>query len=186
MRGCNTRAVLLVVSAIWAGSDMQLMQMVIDGPEFARRGNRTGGKVAVAGLLRVAEYLASGDGALDCAVQGGRSEDGSGHFELRLTLSGELQLRCQRCLEAMCFPLRLEKRLRLVMPGAEWPEEDVENEGFDAIPASREMVVGLLIEDEVLLALPIAPRHEVCGTPVMKDMQQDASPFAVLRKLKVD
>ncbi|MFY9329025.1 MAG: YceD family protein [Georgfuchsia sp.] len=165
---------------------MQLMQMVIDGAEFARHGNRASGSVAVADLSRVAEYLANSDGMLDCVVQGASSDEDSGHLELRLTIGGELQLRCQRCLEAMWFPLRLDKCLWLVMPGAEWPEEEVEDEGFDAIEASEEMALGSLIEDEILLALPISPRHEICGTPKRKDTKQDASPFAVLRKLKID
>lgn len=165
---------------------MQLMRLVIDGPEFARRGSHARGQVAVADLARVAEHLASDEGVLNCELQGGRSEDGSGHFELRLNVTGELQLCCQRCLEALRFPLRLRKRLRLVAPGAAWPEEEVEDEGVDAVEASAEMAVGLLIEDEVLLALPIAPSHESCGLPRMKDTQQDVSPFAVLRKLKID
>lgn len=168
----------------WA--NMQLMRMVIDGLDFARRGNLVGGQVAVADLSRVADYLANPDGVLDCQLQGGRSEDGSGHFELRLSIEGEFQLRCQRCLEAMRFPLRLQKRLQLVAPGAEWPEEEVEDEGFDAVEASKEMAVGPLIEDEVLLALPISPRHDICTPPRTKDRKQDASPFAVLRNLKID
>lgn len=165
---------------------MRLMQMVIDGPEFARRGKRAEARVAVAELTRVAESLASVEGELGCELSGGLAEDGSGHPELHLAVSGELQLRCQRCLEAMRFPLRLDKRLRLVRPGAEWPEDELENEDFDAIEASDEMAVGALIEDEVLLALPIAPRHDVCGLPRTRDTKQDASPFAVLRKLKID
>lgn len=168
-----------------AGSaNMQLMRMVIDGPEFSRHGNHASGSVAVADLLRVAEYLASGDGVLDCELQGVPGEEGG--FDLHLSVRGELQLRCQRCLEAMRFPLRLDKRLRLVTSGEEWPDEEAEEEGFDAIEASREMAVGSLIEDEVLLALPISPRHEICGVPRKKDTKQDASPFAVLRKLKID
>lgn len=162
------------------------MQMVIDGPEFARRGNLASGRVTVATLSRLADYLANDEGVLDCEVQGGRSEDGNDAPELRLTISGELQLRCQRCLQALRFPLQLDKHLRLVVPGREWPEEDVENDDFDAIEASREMVVGELIEDEVLLVLPISPRHEQCAPPTMKDTQHDASPFSVLRKLKID
>jgi uncharacterized protein len=165
---------------------MQLMQMVIDGMDFARRGSLAKSRVAIGELHRVADYLADTGGLLDCEVQGGRNEDGSGYFELHLSVSGELQLRCQRCLEAMRFPLQIDKRLRLVNAGAEWPEEEVEDEGLDAVEASREMVVGSLIEDEVLLALPISPRHDSCGTPQRKDLQQDASPFAVLRKLKID
>lgn len=166
-------------------TDMLLTQMVIDGPEFARRANRAGGQVVIASLERIAEFLAGSDGVLVCELQGGRGDNGSGHFELLLKVSGVLQLRCQRCLDALQFPLHIDKRLRLVNPDAQWPEE-VEDESFDAIEASREMAVGSLIEDEVLLALPISPRHEICGTPRMKDTKQDASPFAVLRKLKSD
>jgi uncharacterized protein len=165
---------------------MQLMQMVIDGLDFARRGNRVCGQVAVAELSRVAGYLANTDGALDCNLQGGRSKDGSGYYELRLVIQGTLHLRCQRCLEAMQFPLQLDKALRLMASAADWPDEELEEEAFDALEASHEMVVGTLIEDEVLLALPISPRHESCAPPQQKDTKQDASPFAVLRKLKID
>lgn len=165
---------------------MQLMQMVIDGPEFARRDNRAAGSVAVRDLPRVIEYLVSSEGALDCKLTGGRSQDGGGHFELHLNVRGELLLRCQRCLEALKFPLKLDKRLRLVTSVADWPEDDVEDEDFDAVEASKEMLVGTLIEDEILLALPISPRHEICSTPQQGGSKEDASPFAVLRQLKID
>lgn len=163
---------------------MQLKDMVIDGLEFARRGNHAHGAVAVASLSRVAESLACSEGELDCDISGTRSADG--HLELRVQVEGELQLRCQRCLDAMPFPLHVERRLRLMAPGAVWLDEELEEEAFDAVEASKEMAVGSLIEDEVLLALPIAPRHDVCGTPRRMDTQHDASPFAVLRNLKLD
>lgn len=163
---------------------MQLKDMVIDGLEFARRGNHAHGAVAVASLSRVAESLAGNDGELDCEISGTHSADG--HPELCLQVEGELQLRCQRCLEAMPFPLHIERRLRLMAPGAQWPDDELEEEDFDAIEASKELAVGSLIEDEVLLALPIAPRHDVCGMPRTKDTQHDVSPFAVLRNLKRD
>jgi len=181
-----TSAPFLATGRVRVAPKQMLMQMVIDGPEFARRMNRAQGLVAITDLARIREYLTTEDGSLDCKLQGGFSEDDSGHLELRLSIAGELQLKCQRCLQAMRFPLDLEKRLRLVMSVRDWPEEDVEDEGFDAIEASREMAVGALIEDEVVLALPISPRHENCDFPTMKDTKQDASPFAVLRKLKID
>lgn len=165
---------------------MQRMQQVIDGFEFARRNHRIAGRLAVAELDRVAEFLVDTVGDLDCELTGGRAEDDERRLELRLVVSGELQLVCQRCLQAVQFELRLDKRLRLIAAGASWPDEDVENEDIDVIEASNEMAVGSLIEDEVLLALPISPRHDVCGTPRMKDTQQETSPFAVLRKLKLD
>ena len=57
---------------------------------------------------------------------------------------------------------------------------------LDAVAADAELDVWSLVEDEVLLALPIAPRHaegacQAAGESVLK---QRASPFAVLAGLK--
>ena len=165
---------------------MHLTRTVIDGFEFARNGSEASGRVAIADLFRLADNLSSNDGELDYVVKGGRSEGSNGHLEIKLVIAGAVHLRCQRCLQSLAFTLQIEKRLRLVAPGREWPEEEVEDESLDAIEASREMILGTLIEDEVLLALPISPRHEKCDTPITKDLKQDASPFAVLRQLKID
>lgn len=156
---------------------MQLMPLVIDGRDFARRHIRFEGRVAIGDLSRVADFLAAKDGELECLLYGACAEDDQKQPELHLSVSGELQLICQRCLEAVPFLLNIDKRLRLISPGATWPDDDVENEEFDVIEASNELAVGLLIEDEVLLALPISPRHDVCGTPRMKESQHADSPL---------
>jgi uncharacterized protein len=58
---------------------------------------------------------------------------------------------------------------------------------------SRSFDLVELVEDELLMQLPLAPRHEVCPTPVklaVSDEQFDRAsaerenPFAVLGKLK--
>jgi uncharacterized metal-binding protein YceD (DUF177 family) len=54
--------------------------------------------------------------------------------------------------------LRIKSRLQLVGPGEEWPDEDLADDSADAIEAEKELAVLSLVEDEVLLALPIAPR----------------------------
>jgi len=41
-----------------------------------------------------------------------------------------------------------------------------------------------LVEDEVLLALPLVPRHENCDPPVKAGVDEEISPFAVLRQLR--
>jgi uncharacterized protein len=41
-----------------------------------------------------------------------------------------------------------------------------------------------LIEEEVLLALPIAPRHESCTPPAADAVEQELSPFAALAKIR--
>lgn len=160
----------------------QVEAPVIDGLEFAREGRRLSGSLSVAALSRLADQLADGEGMLEWELRGERDRDGNAFLELRV--AGSLNLRCQRCLEAVGFPLRLDSRLLLVPPGGAWPEDELVEDGFDAVEAGKEMALLPLIEDEVLLALPIAPRHEQCKPPAPLRDEQEPSPFAALGKLK--
>ncbi|MBS0324165.1 MAG: DUF177 domain-containing protein [Proteobacteria bacterium] len=155
---------------------------VIDSLEFAREGRRQAGQVAVRDLARLADQLVDFSGALAWCLQGERTRDGE-HL-LHLNVEGDLGLRCQRCLGALRFQLQVVSTLRLIKPGATWPEDDLEDDSADAVDAEREMALLPLIEEEVLLALPIAPRHERCSPPAPADKEQEPSPFAVLAKLK--
>jgi uncharacterized protein len=71
-----------------------------------------------------------------------------------------------------------------VPPGQSWPDDELAEDGFDAIAAEMEMALLPLIEDEVLLALPIAPRHQTCKLPAAYIECNGPSPFAVLGQLK--
>ncbi|MGH8225647.1 MAG: YceD family protein [Gammaproteobacteria bacterium] len=76
------------------------------------------------------------------------------------TLHARLAARCQRCLEV--FELESEISPQLLIPlaeGAETPP-DWEHAEFDAPPT-----LAGLIEEELLLALPFAPRHPVGECP---------------------
>lgn len=138
--------------------------------------------MAVAALVRLADAIADNAGSLDCELRGGRDGEGKPYLDLRVV--GSLNLRCQRCLMPMPFGLSIDSRLMLVAPGEQWPDEELAEDGLDAIEASRELAVLPLIEDEVLLALPIVPRHEVCRPPVATETEHRPSPFAALAKLK--
>lgn len=155
---------------------------VIDGLAFARDGAVLTGAVAVAKLPRLALELVDGQGQLDWQVSGSRDRDGK--CWLALDVSGSLGLVCQRCLGRFEFPVGIQTRLLLVPPGQPWPDEELAEDGFDAIAAEKEMALSSLIEDEVLLALPIAPMHGNCATPMPLENEQEPSPFAALAKLK--
>lgn len=155
---------------------------VIDSPDFARHGGSLSGSAAVADFPRLADQLADREGSLAFELHGLRDEEGKSLLALRVT--GSLNLRCQRCLSPLPFPVAIDSRLLLVAPGEEWPDEELEDDGIDAIEASRELAVLPLVEEEVLLALPVAPRHEVCGLPVQVETESRPSPFAALAKLK--
>jgi uncharacterized protein len=158
------------------------LQTVLDGLAFASEGAVVAGFVALAALPRLAEVLADDAGRLDCRVTGSRDCDG--RCWLALDVSGTLGLVCQRCLKKLVFPVGIQTRLLLVPPGQAWPDEELAEDGFDAVAAEKEMALLSLIEDEVLLALPIAPMHETCATPMPVVEEHEPSPFAVLAKLK--
>lgn len=103
---------------------------------------------------------------------------------LRLTASGVLSLACQRCLEAVPFGLDIESLLELVPEGAEMSQEELEDDSRDFLPVVRDLDVAELVEDEILLALPVAPRHERCGLPGAAEAGERSNPFSALAELK--
>lgn len=164
---------------------------VIDSLRFAEAGNRIAGRLALARLPRLADVLVRQDGFLDCALEGCRVDcAGESRPGLRLTVTGRLQLQCQRCLAEVGIDCAIDSRLLLVPLGEGWPEEELEADAFDAIPASQALSLLELVEEEVLLALPVVPRHADCALPraVAGVAEEDRalSPFAALAGLKRD
>ncbi len=159
----------------------QIVGIVIDSLAFAREERHLVGKLAVSDLPRLVDILADDSGLLSCHLSGGRNEEGK--LFLLLEVEGELRLKCQRCLEPLALPLDIESRILLVPPGAPWPDEGLEDDSADAIEALAEQSVASLIEEEVLLALPVAPRHESCVLPAGSDSDiLVVSPFATLTR----
>lgn len=173
--------------------EVDIAKAVIDSLRFAGGGDCIAGRVALSRLPRLADQLLTTAGELDCAVRG-VTFDGlhAGQPGLLLRVQGVLRMRCQRCLAAVDVVCDIDRRLLLMVDAADeaaWPEEELESDDFDAIPASRELSLLSLVEDEVLLALPLVPRHADCvlpGTVGAAGLQQEskASPFAMLADLK--
>lgn len=170
-------------------ADARLMTAaaVIDSFEFAREGRVLEGVIEVAALGRLADVVVEPVGRLHCHL-GGIERRSDGKPGLKLEVAGTLRLRCQRCLQVMDFPLEVSSRLLLVASGGPWPDEEGEGDpfdgGWDAIEAASGQSVLELVEDEVLLALPIVSRHDACDPPVATKNEHEPSPFAVLAKLQ--
>lgn len=163
-----------------------LVGLVVDTLEFAREGRSVSGSVPVSSLPRLLEVVGASDALLECELRG-RREDGRNW--LSLDIRGEFDLICQRCLGPIPFVLETDAELQVVAPGEPWPDEALEDGaislGVDAIAADAAQAVTDLIEEEVLLALPVVPKHEEgCEPPVRSDDKRTASPFAVLATLK--
>lgn len=173
---------------------MRLQELSVDSLEVARTGKSFQGQVNIDALPRLADMLASASGSLSWSVRGEMFRDAFGAMQagLVVAVSGELQLLCQRCLRALPFDLANETRLQLIAGDQVW-SEDADDESLEGavgpvlepLVASATLSLFELVEDEVLLALPIAPRHEGCDLPEHDDGRLAASPFAGLARLKM-
>ena len=153
----------------------------IDSVDFARNGREMRGEIAVSELSRLSDMLAKSDGSLTYIVRGYRE---AGRDMLEVSLQGACILRCQRCLGEMEYPVNFVSRLRL-LPADKLDEAEEDDDEMDAIEAEPRLDVVALIEEELLLGLPFAPRHaEGDCTPATDGLQQKANPFAVLAGLK--
>ena len=156
-------------------------QPIIDGFEFARLGREQHGDWPVADLPRLQAVVRSNAGSVAWSVKGVR--DGMGRLALAVEVQGTLALSCQRCLETLEHRFRSASVLVLAHSEAEADADPVEVEGPERIVAGPEMPVRDLVEDEVLLALPLAARHERCSGAQDEGRAKTNKPFAGLKGL---
>lgn len=154
---------------------------VIDGFEFASAGAKRQGVWLAGDFPRLRDVLAPQAGEVAYEIEGVHDE--RGRPALRLRVNGTLQLRCQRCLEPMPFEVHTDETLVLAASVAEIHAEPADAHAADRVVARREMPLRELVEDEIILALPYAPRHESCTARPSPDADGKTSPFAGLRGL---
>ena len=154
---------------------------VIDSLEFARAAGYLRGNVPVGELARLTDSLYDAGGELNYELTGGL--DARQRPRLQLAVSGSLHVRCQRCLGSLAYPVTVRANLLVLTEQA--GGETAEIDDLDGTPADAHTDVWSLVEDEILLALPLSPRHveEACSPAAKSAGDQVASPFAVLAKL---
>ncbi|KAF7599101.1 MAG: metal-binding protein [Candidatus Dactylopiibacterium carminicum] len=159
-------------------------RFIADPFEFARRGDELAGELDARELSRVAEMLWSVQAAQPVRyVLSGTHVDGKGY--LSIDIDAVLVMQCQRCLgDVECRP-QAHSRLMLVRRGEPLPDEDLEHDDFDPVHAGRDFDVLEAVEEELLLALPLAPAHDACSLPGAGNDGAEGSPFAVLKGLKL-
>ena len=131
-------------------------RIVINSLVFAREAGSLQGELPVAELTRVLDLLASSASSLSYRLEGRLGE--SGRPQLLLQLDGVLSVCCQRCLEGINYPLKVRNVLEFVDDEDDLTQEEVEDDSMDFLPAQSEIDVVALIEDEIILSLPSAPR----------------------------
>jgi uncharacterized protein len=168
----------------------------LDVAAFASAGAVLERDDAQAGFERLAAETEGrgADRAVHWRAEGERREDASGHAQhwLHLRAEATASLICQRCLEPVDWLLAVDRSFRFVPTEAQAEIED-EDSDEDVLAISREFDLQSLVEDELLMELPLTPVHEACPSqpafsaadPDFEDVQAaKPKPFAALARLK--
>ena len=157
-------------------------QIVINSLSFARESRSLQGELQVSELERLHEDLAESAGVLVYRLNGHIGREGKS--QLLLEVEGVIPLVCQRCLGQFNYPLSIASVLELIADEADLSQDELEDDSRDFLVAQREMDVVALIEDEILLALPISPRHKECVLSDDSTRGTKELPFAALAAFK--
>ena len=117
---------------------------------------------------------------------------------LHLVASTAVPLTCQRCMTTVVTPLEVDQWYRFVATEDIAMAEDDESEE-DLLVMEPQFDLLNLLEDELLMALPLVPMHDACPVPLVLQAGEDElagdadegaakegkpNPFAVLSQLK--
>ncbi len=160
---------------------------------FCRQGGSLQGRWPLAKMQRLADSLlgTSSDVGVDWQLAGSLLPVTGGDAEiwLHLQASVTVSLQCQRCLQAMDDDIAVDRRFRFVRTEAEALRLDEDSED-DVLVLEPRLDVATLLEDELILGLPIVPMHAVCPEP-LRPLQDDSvledaapHPFAALAALR--
>ncbi|MYM62171.1 YceD family protein [Pseudomaricurvus sp. HS19] len=161
---------------------------MIDVRKFAQQGIHLAGDVPVSGMERLAaESLNSDQATVAAVLEFGVDEER--HRLIRGTADCSVQVTCQRCLEPVEVALHADINLAIV-----WDEEKAKQ----LVKSLDPLIVGegpadlyAIIEDELLLELPIASYHDhdcIAQTSFGEEVEdtgaKSSNPFQVLEQLK--
>ncbi|MHB8741738.1 MAG: YceD family protein [Sulfuricaulis sp.] len=164
----------------------------IDPVQLAERGARLSGTLSLKAMPRLAQVCsdATGDVIVDLAFERSEAERVPVMYG---TLRACLRVTCQRCLEDMDLELNASPWLILLKSAA--GHDSLEQEP-DILVADKPVSLNALVEDELLLVLPMVCLHELSRCPARAHMAGETSvipdateagikkPFSVLSKLK--
>lgn len=155
------------------------------------------GQWSLAGMPRLVESLfatTDDDAPVEWQATGSLrpAPGGEPQVWLHLQARAPVVLQCQRCLQAVPQVLKVDRDFRFVRSAqeAERLDEAVEEDVMELVPR---LDLHELLEDELILALPLVPRHDGdCPTPLpqpVDDLDDEApapNPFAALAALRKD
>ena len=172
----------------------------IEPLRLARSQRLMQGRLPLSRMPRLAESLEDATGDIDVELE--FDVDSSGIAWVKGHLTCTLSLCCQRCMQTLAMPVDTTFKLAMI-------ESEVEierlGEEYEPLLLNDSLVsVAELVEDELLLSLPLVPKHETdnCNSADFNDShnesdshneeliethsesEQKKNPFAALADLK--
>ncbi len=161
---------------------------LINNLEFAQKQQTIADSFAPESLNRLAETLAlTGENAHLATINFTLTGDLKRFRQpsLHLHIKSQLPVICQRCLDEMLIHLELNFDYLLSNSMANELDDHLQDsDDSDWLEINAEMDVRELVEDELLLAMPIAPAHEESCSKLSMQSGEKPNPFAILKNLK--
>ena len=163
----------------------QALPEIVDAWRMVQSRRHFQGKLPLAALKRLATDLTATHGDVVFDLEFGKDDLGIAFLQVRA--SAALPLTCQRTLEVYAQPVHIDQRLGLIENES---EEAALAPGYEPLLiADGQLNLAEVIEDELILALPVVPLKpgeplEWHDAPAEEADEEPVSPFAGLAKLK--
>ena len=194
MRGCMGTIVRDGFRLDWMKTEFAPQRLDVNA--FAENGGILSGSTALKDFPRLSAETTgvAPDAAVPWEARGESRTGATGAAEpwLHLMADATVPLVCQRCLGPVDTELVVDRWFRFAADEETAALEDETSEE-DVLVASREFDLQALLEDELIMEIPVTPRHEMCPEPprlsaVDEDFDAAAeatpNPFAVLGALR--
>lgn len=123
---------------------------------FADRQTVLRGEIELRRFVRLRDLLYTDDGTVSASLK--FVERHAGWVGVELEYQTQVQLVCQRCLEP--FPYALHAHLGIGLVDSEAMEQYLPEAYEPTVLEESRLMPAQLIEDELIIALPLVPRHE--------------------------
>lgn len=165
------------------------LPVFVDVGQLLARQGELEGALPLAGMARLTEAVLAAPGEAQFSLRFGPAPQRRGRIDGWTRATVEVQ--CERCLEpvevALGGPVALQ-----VVDSEQQLEQLARGEEGMVLPEAPVKLADW-IEDELILSLPVAPRHgHDCALPVVLPTREDVAaeapknPFAALQRLKDD
>ncbi len=169
--------------------------LTLNNVEFAQQLKQMSGECQLSEMSRLVDMLSSAslqasqknllsDSVANTAVKYSLTGLPAKHYDdtampmLMLALSVEMPMICQRCLEVMKQSFAFTYRYAIC---ADAPEALLDDDDVDWLEDDMQMDLQALIEDELIMAMPIAPVHDHACTDLKMQAGDVTNPFAALK-----